>query len=514
MHNFVNRTFVRHRLQDKIPRWGYGTIVPAAPHMGAFEEVQLMPSTVTTRLQQLFESAKRPDGGKWTLQQVAEGTGLSVSYIWRLRSGKAGNPTQAVLEKLAAFFGVPVGYFVGTEADSASKGHTLSLEEQGVDELLREVAHLASAANLSEAERVARGAVEKARQVGSRPLIAKSLVTLARTLATAHRLAEADEAASEALGMLGGADTGPVWIRAVLTRSYIEYLQDRFARAYFHARRALAAIEVGDGDKELQFQALFHVGTIARHVGRAEEAVAYLEQARAVGEELGERYLAPVLVNLGLALLDADQPQAALEHFTKALPLFLRARLPNGVNRVQHNMGLAYERLGQWHEAIESLTKSLGSNEALGDMSILLYDHMELGWCYANIGERERALRHAFAALALAQEHDRVGDKARAHAHLGRVFAVLGDLDEATSHYEKARELLEELEVEAELPKVLLEYGDLMMKKGDTVRAAELYRKATLLVMHTPSLQRYVFSTPPLEVQEGELGAGTLNRGK
>lgn len=459
-----------------------------------------MSDIVTERLQRLFEMARRPDGKRWTLKQVAEATGLSLSYVWRLRSGKAVNPTRLVLEKLASFFGVPVTYLVSTGPDSGSLVHPAG--EQEIEQLLQAARDYSSAGNPTEAERAARIALDKSRDLGSSPLTARSLVTLARILARTHRLGEARDAVSAALNTLSGSPPGPEWIQAVLALSYIEYQEDHFARAYFHARQALAALEVGKGNRMLHYDTLFHVGTLARSVGRADEAVAYLDQARHMAEELGERYLAPVLMNLGLAALDADQADVALEYFKQALALYVRLRFPIWANRAQHNMGLAYERLGRWQEAIESLMKSLGSHEAFGDTDLIVYDHMELGWCYANTGQREEALRHAYTALALAQEHERAGYKARVHWHLGRVLGTLGDLDEAVAHYEQAIQLLEQLELEAELPKVQIEFGDLLVKKGDAGRAAELYRRAAVFVMRTPSLHKYLFVASPLEAHD------------
>lgn len=473
---------------------------------------------MTESIRRLFETVRRPDGKAWTLQEVAQRTGLSVSYIWRLRSGRATNPTTLVLERLADFFGVPVSYFVGTDdttgvdqhaipqQQKASPGHLHETERaHRVHRLLAEARRYYSQNRFDEAERTVRKAIEDANSLADRLLAGRGLVLLARVLLARGRAQEAGDIVSEALGMLGGPKAGITWVQAVLVLSNVEYLREHFSHAYFHARRALAAIELGEGDEELHLQVLYFVGVYARRVGRTEEAIVYLERARPLSEKLGEKYLAAVLLALGLAYLDADQAELALERFQEALTLYRRGRTPSGVARAQHNMGLAYEKLGRWQEAIESLTKSLGSNEALGDMRVILYDHMELGWCYANIGQREMALRHAYAALALAQEHDWAGDRARAHWHLGRVLAALGEKDEAASHYEKAIQLLEELELEAELPRVQLEFGDLLVKQGEVGRAAELFRKAATTLMHTPSLQRHLLATPPVEIRETEL---------
>lgn len=460
-----------------------------------------MESTLSQRLQALFDRVRRPDGRRWTLQEVAQATGLSVSYLWRLRSGRASNPTRAVLERIAAFFGVPVSLLVEQDGGSA-----LTEPESGSHDRLNALLDEAMAAHsrnqLAEAESLARNAVQEAGKSGNRLLAGRANVVLAHVLAARGKVDEARSVVSEALRLLEGPKAGTNWTRAVITLAHVEYLQARFTHAYFHARRALAALEVGEGDDALRLEVLHRLGTVARRVGRPQEAVAYLEQARPLARQAGPRFIVANSISLGLAYLDSDQPDRAARLFEEALDLCVRTGRPNDAARAQHNLGLVYERMGRWVEAIEYLTKSLGSNEALGDVRVILYDHMELGWCYANIGQREMALRHAQAALALAQEHDWAGDRARAHWHLGQVLAKLGDVEEAISHYEAALRLMEEMELDAELPLVQLEAGDLLMQQGDLARAAQLYRKAARVMLRTSALDRYLLATPLLAPEE------------
>lgn len=73
---------------------------------------------IADRLNALFASSPNPDRRReWTLKEVSQGIGelgheVSPSYIWRLRNGIARNPTLQHLQALAAFFKVPVAYFV------------------------------------------------------------------------------------------------------------------------------------------------------------------------------------------------------------------------------------------------------------------------------------------------------------------------------------------------------------------------------------------------------------------
>ena len=74
------------------------------------------PEEFGQRLDRLFDIVRRPDGGMYSNQAVAEaitadGTPISRIYIWQLRTGAKDNPTKRHIEALADFFDVPVAYF-------------------------------------------------------------------------------------------------------------------------------------------------------------------------------------------------------------------------------------------------------------------------------------------------------------------------------------------------------------------------------------------------------------------
>lgn len=59
----------------------------------------------------LFDSVRHPDGRPFTLQEVSDGSGVSLGTIGQIRSGKLNNPQLNTLRALAQFFGVPLRYF-------------------------------------------------------------------------------------------------------------------------------------------------------------------------------------------------------------------------------------------------------------------------------------------------------------------------------------------------------------------------------------------------------------------
>jgi transcriptional regulator with XRE-family HTH domain len=76
------------------------------------------------RLDRLFATVRKPDGGEYSLREVADkitqaGTPISHTYIGQLRSGGKDDPKLSHMRALARFFGVPVEYFTSDGVASA-----------------------------------------------------------------------------------------------------------------------------------------------------------------------------------------------------------------------------------------------------------------------------------------------------------------------------------------------------------------------------------------------------------
>ena len=61
----------------------------------------------------LFEEKRMPDGSQYSQNEVVEGTDgvLTRVYLWKLRTGRASNPSFQIIQALAEFFGVDPRYF-------------------------------------------------------------------------------------------------------------------------------------------------------------------------------------------------------------------------------------------------------------------------------------------------------------------------------------------------------------------------------------------------------------------
>ncbi|WP_067495411.1 helix-turn-helix domain-containing protein [Actinoplanes sp. TFC3] len=82
-------------------------------------------NSIAAKLDRLFHQVRGAGQSEVSYMAVADairrehGIAISHTYIWQLRTGRRDNPTIQHLRGLAAFFGVPVAYFL--DDDEARK---------------------------------------------------------------------------------------------------------------------------------------------------------------------------------------------------------------------------------------------------------------------------------------------------------------------------------------------------------------------------------------------------------
>lgn len=103
--------------------------------------------TLAEKLMLLFETRLSPDLDPFTLLEVAEGTGGSISptYLMNLRDGKFSNPSMSKIKALSKFFGVPITYFYDEEGadklrEELKRDFVQSLDALSDEDIRRRVA--------------------------------------------------------------------------------------------------------------------------------------------------------------------------------------------------------------------------------------------------------------------------------------------------------------------------------------------------------------------------------------
>lgn len=86
------------------------------------------------RLNLAFRTVTKPDGSEYTQRELEVATGITPSYIGRLRSGKADNPSLKVIQALAKFFNVQASFFVDDPAVDAKLERAIKTQQLVQDE--------------------------------------------------------------------------------------------------------------------------------------------------------------------------------------------------------------------------------------------------------------------------------------------------------------------------------------------------------------------------------------------
>jgi transcriptional regulator with XRE-family HTH domain len=80
---------------------------------------RMEPGVFASRLDQLFAKVHPAGRGPYSIDEVAQGTGLSARYVTNLRRGVQTNPTYRAIISLAVHFEVPPAYFFDDDGAAA-----------------------------------------------------------------------------------------------------------------------------------------------------------------------------------------------------------------------------------------------------------------------------------------------------------------------------------------------------------------------------------------------------------
>ena len=245
---------------------------------------------------------------------------------------------------------------------------------------------------------------------------------------------------------------------------------------------ALQATRDSGADPRLVAHAFALRGTLQRLRGEERAGSRDLVQALALARTLGEakpsppewttRLEARVTLELGDALADQGELEAAREHHARALAMLESKGLLGEAAHALARLGAVVARLGHDAEAKALLERALAAHRAAEDVLALPGDHRLLGALELDLGRIEEARAHAGLALALAREQrDRRGE-ALALELGGFVAQLAGEYAAARAAYEAAAATFGDLGVAALEARVAGRLGVLCREEG---RAGEAY---------------------------------------
>src|SRR5438309_1990117 len=267
------------------------------------------------------------------------------------------------------------------------------------------------------------------------------------------------------------------------------------ADALLEARRNDEALEefesvrsavLATGLPELEARALAGEATVRMRRGEVREAIALLEQARALseGDSFSDVERADVLFRLGVARYKLNSIQTALGLFDESLKLAERSEIPS--DHLRSNVlawrSRCYRRRRDLEAAREDVERALELAESLNDKRTAADIYFQA----SIIADREGhwVLARSYAERAKAA-YEEVADR----TNLGRLMNNLGGLSFLLGHPEEAVALLKDsvriaLEVgnDAEAAYAVNGIAQVHLRTGDVSRAEEQARYALELL--------------------------------
>ena len=222
-------------------------------------------------------------------------------------------------------------------------------------------------------------------------------------------------------------------------------------------------------------------GEIMALLGRFEHAKEVFDEAQSGALELKNIPIqAEVLSALADIALKQGNLEDALSMHNEALKNFIELGDAKGAARTYNNMGYLLRRKNDRAKALESYGEVETILEQNDDIE-LISAQLILARSFLDLGETERARKHALDAFEKSDNSENQQIHARAQAVLGRYHAKIGDLDVASHHYSNALEAMGEEGDILSMVDITILLGEVLQDAGRVEEAMEHFREALII---------------------------------
>ena len=220
-------------------------------------------------------------------------------------------------------------------------------------------------------------------------------------------------------------------IGAVLT------FQGRYDEALSRFQKARSLFDQ-IGDIEELFRTWNWLGIVQARQGRVDKAIASFEKALYFARQSGVVQTAVALGNTGEAYQQLFAMEQALTYHEEALALLQKAELPPQEIDARRNMGVELCYLGQPEKGITYLEDALFTSRMYSEQDLELQSLYSLALVELDMGQTDRAAKHARALQEIAQTRKMRGYQAQALHLAGLCRQAAGERIEAEQVWQQA----------------------------------------------------------------------------
>ena len=180
----------------------------------------------------------------------------------------------------------------------------------------------------------------------------------------------------------------------------------------------------------------------------------------------------------GSEAYNASDYATALEKWQAALEQARNAEDKKTIGDLLYNIGLVYDRLGQYQEALDHYQQSLEVRRKIGDREGEGNTLASVGVVYQNLAQYQKALDHYRQALEIKQEIDDKRGEGSMLNNIGAVYWSIGQYQEALEYYQQALESRRYGEDKQGEGSMLHNIGGIYESQGQYQEALDYYQQA------------------------------------
>jgi tetratricopeptide (TPR) repeat protein len=160
------------------------------------------------------------------------------------------------------------------------------------------------------------------------------------------------------------------------------------------------------------------------------------------------------------------------------------------LGQAYNNLGVIYESMGRFSDAVEQYEFSLAVRKRVGDKKGMAASYNNLGGIYRLKGDFDKALDFHLSSLKIKEE---LGDKkgmGTSYNNIGNIYHQMHDFSKALQFHLKSLAIKEELGNRKGMADSYISLGLIQKERGELDKALEFYLKGVLIYEESGNLQR------------------------
>ncbi|KOY86596.1 hypothetical protein AD998_10965 [bacterium 336/3] len=175
----------------------------------------------------------------------------------------------------------------------------------------------------------------------------------------------------------------------------------------------------------------------------------------------------------------------ALEHLQTSLQMFERKQDKKNIGVILTNIGLIYNKQGDYRNALDYFQKSIQIQEQIQDKGGLAQNFNNMGVLYDNQKNSPLALKYYQKALKIFEEISNKKGVANTSGNIGLIHESQGNYSLALEHYNKSLQMQEEMQDKVNIAISLDNIGIVYQKQNKDALALQYYEKASKIQEET-----------------------------